>query len=78
MQSVENSRTSDKSSEEEKLSPRQNYTNNLDQPSPTSILDAQFEDDVNGNLLQTSEANARQQRKFSLAFASMLIFLFAD
>ncbi|CAL9780776.1 unnamed protein product [Musa acuminata subsp. burmannicoides] len=61
MQSVENSRTSDKSSEEEKLSPRQNYTNNLDQPSPTSILDAQFEDDVNGNLLETSEANARQQ-----------------
>lgn len=67
MPSLEEPRTCDKSREKEKLSPCQNFINNLDQPSPTSILDATFEDDMNENLCQLSEANAGQQRKFSLA-----------
>ncbi|CAD5164025.1 unnamed protein product [Musa acuminata subsp. malaccensis] len=61
MPSLEEPRTCDKSREKEKLSPCQNFINNLDQPSPTSILDATFEDDMNENLCQLSEANAGQQ-----------------
>ncbi|KAJ8467818.1 hypothetical protein OPV22_030370 [Ensete ventricosum] len=61
MSSLEEPSTCDKSSEKEKLGPCQNFINNLDQPSPTSILDATFEDDMNENLCQLSEANAGQQ-----------------
>ncbi|KAG6519531.1 hypothetical protein ZIOFF_023025 [Zingiber officinale] len=51
-------KTADKSNEkQERFIPKQNFINNLDQPSPNSILDAPFEDDVE-KLSQLSEDNA--------------------
>lgn len=67
MLSVEQARTCDKSSETEKVVQNQNFTINLDQPSPTSILDAPLEDDVDENLCRLYEANAEQKGTYLLA-----------
>ncbi|KAG6509992.1 hypothetical protein ZIOFF_028000 [Zingiber officinale] len=53
---LQQGKTCGKSSEQRKqFIPQQNFINNLDQPSPTSILDAPFEDDAIENLSQSSE-----------------------
>ncbi|WOL09930.1 hypothetical protein Cni_G18684 [Canna indica] len=59
--SLEQPSTGSKSTEQDKLIPHQNSINHLDQPSPTSVLDAPFEDDLNESLCHPSEANAEQK-----------------
>ncbi|XP_074582341.1 uncharacterized protein LOC141838691 isoform X2 [Curcuma longa] len=62
MLTLEQGKTCDKCDEkQERFVPQQNFINNLNQPSPTSILDASFEDDVVEKLSQLSEDNAGEK-----------------
>ncbi|XP_008809662.1 uncharacterized protein LOC103721293 isoform X2 [Phoenix dactylifera] len=65
--SLEEPRTSGNLSQnQEKFRSSKNSGTNCDQPSPTSVLDAPFEDDANDNVVQSSEsANAGQQQALS-------------
>lgn len=68
MPTLEQGKPCDKSKgKQERFIPQQNFISNLDQPSPTSILDAPFEDDVIENLSQLSEDNAGEKGMSYLA-----------